>query len=154
MNWQGDGMARIESSLQVSKSVAEVYRFMNVPDNHARFIPNMQEFKQTSSGTFGQVGTKVRGLLNYFGILKIEVPYEIIEAEPDHRLAMKGKMGPVQFKDGYILDPAEKGTRINFWLELNPTGWSVLLKPFAGLIGRIHARETLANLKRELNGNQ
>ena len=147
-------MARIESSLQVSKSVPEVYRFMSVPDNHARFIPNMAEFRQTSGGAFGQVGTKVQGLLNYFGILKIEVPYEIIEAEPDHRLAMKGKMGPVQFRDGYILDPVGQGTRINFWLELNPTGWAVLLKPIAGLIGWIHARETLANLKRELNGSR
>lgn len=147
-------MARIESSLQVEKPVPEVYRFMSVADNHARFIPNMAEFKQTSAGAFAQVGTKVRGLLNYFGILKIEVPYEIIEVEPDRSLAMKGKMGPVQFKDGYILDPAGGGTRINFWLELNPTGWAVLLKPFARLIGRIHARETLANLKRELNGSK
>ena len=147
-------MTRIESSLDVPKSVAEVYRFMSLPDNHARFIPNMEEFKQTSNGAFGQAGTKVRGLLNYFGILKIEVPYEIIDVEPDHRLAMKGKMGPIQFKDGYILDPVGQGTRINFWLELNPTGWAVLFKPFAGLIGRIHASETLANLKRELNGNQ
>jgi hypothetical protein len=126
---------------------------MSVADNHARFIPNMAEFKQTSSGPFGQVGTTVRGLLNYFGIVKIEVPYEIIEIEPDRRLAMKGRMGPVQFKDGYILSPIRQGTQIKFWLELNPSGWAVLLKPFAGLIGRIHARETLANLKRELNAS-
>jgi uncharacterized protein YndB with AHSA1/START domain len=144
-------MARIESSMQVSKSIGDVFRFMSVPDNHARFIPNIAEFKQTSAGTFAQVGTKVRGLLSYFEILKIEVPYEIIEVEPDRRLAMTGKMGPVQFKDGYILSPAGQGPQIKFWLELNPTGWAILLKPFTGLIGRIHARETLANLKRELN---
>ena len=125
---------------------------MNIAENHARFIHNMAEFKQISNGPFGQVGTTMRGVLSYFGIVKIEVPYEIIEVEPDQRLAMKGKMGPVQFKDGYILSPAGQGTQINFWLELNPTGWSVLLKPIAGLIGRIHAHETLANLKRELNG--
>ena len=145
-------MARIESSLQVSKPVRDVFGFMNIAENHARFIPNMAEFKQISNGPFGQVGTTMRGVLSYFGIVKIEVPYEIIEVEPDQRLAMKGKMGPVQFKDGYVLSPAGQGTQINFWLELNPTGWSVLLKPIAGLIGRIHAHETLANLKRELNG--
>ena len=147
-------MARIESSLQVSKPVADVYRYMSVADHHARFIPNMAKFEQTSGGAFGQVGTKVRGLLSYFGIFKIEVPYEIIEAEPDRSLAMEGKMGPFLFRDGYILDPAAGGTRIRFWLELDPTGWAVLLKPFVGLIGRIHARETLTNLKRELNDSQ
>jgi hypothetical protein len=125
---------------------------MNIAENHARFIPNMAEFKQTSTGPFGQVGTTIKGVLRYFGIVKIEVPYEIIEVELDYRLAMKGEMGPIRFMDGYILSPTAQGTQIKFWLELNPTGWSVLLKPIAGWIGRIHAHETLANLRRELNG--
>lgn len=144
-------MARIESSIQVSKPVTDVFAFMNTADNHARFIPNMTEFKQTSSGAFGQVGATVKGLLTYLGFIRIEVPYEIIEHEPHKRLAMKGRMGPFLFRDGYVLSPADQGTQIKFWLELTPTGWAVLLKPFAGLIGRIHAYETLANLKRELN---
>lgn len=144
-------MARIESSIQVSNPVADVFGFMSVPENHARFIPNMAEFEQTSSGAFGQVGATVRGLLRYFGMIRIEVPYEIIEHEPERRLAMKGRMGPIQFRDGYILHPTGDGTQIDFWLELNPTGWGVFMKPFAGLIGRIHAYETLRNLKRELN---
>lgn len=144
-------MARIESSIQVSKQVADVFGFMNMPESHARFIPNMAEFEQTSSGAFGRVGATVRGLLRYFGLIQIEVPYEIIEHEPDRRIAMKGKMGPFLFEDGYVLHPTDQGTRIDFWLELNPTGWGTLLKPFAGIIGRIHAYETLRNLKRELN---
>ena len=67
---------------------------------------------------------------------------------------MKGTMGPVQFRDGYVLSSVKQGTQIKFWLELHPTGWAVVLKPFAGFIGWIHARETLANLNRELNGSQ
>lgn len=144
-------MTRIESNIQVSKNVGDVSAFLDNPKNHAKFIPNMAEFKQTSSGAFGQPGATARGFLRYFGILKIAVSYEIIEHEPNHRLAMKGKMGPVQFTDGYILNATENGTQINFWLELNPTGWAILFRPFAGLIGRIHAWETLRNLKKELN---
>jgi hypothetical protein len=59
-------------------------------------------------------------------------------------------MGPVLFKDGYILRKDGQGTEIKFWLELIPTGWTKLLSPVAGLIGRIHAWETLRNLRREL----
>jgi hypothetical protein len=146
-------MTRIESTVLVSKSVEDVYEFLNRCESHLKFIPRMTKLDQTSHGAFGQVGTRLSGMLNYFGI-RIPVQYELIELEPIHRLAMKGQMGPVDFRDGYILSRAGDGTQINFWLELNPIGWLNLMKPFAGLIGRIHAYETLRNLKRELNESQ
>lgn len=143
-------MARIESDIQVTKQVEDVFAFMNVAENHARFIPNMVEFKQTSAGAFGRVGATANGLLRYLGIIKIPVSYEIIEHDLNHKLAMKGKMGPVLFMDGYVLSPSENGAQIKFWLELNPTSWTKLFSPFAKLIGKIHAYETLRNLKQEL----
>jgi hypothetical protein len=63
---------------------------------------------------------------------------------------MNGQMGPVLFKDGYILRKNGAGTEIKFWLDLLPTGWAKVFSPFMGLIGRIHAWETLRNLRREL----
>ena len=143
-------MARIESVIQVKKQVEDVFAFMNVAENHARFIPNMVEFKQTSPGAFDRVGTTANGLLRYLGSIKIPVSYEVIEHDLNCTLAMKGKMGPVFFKDGYVLSPSENGARIKFWLELEPTGWAKLFSPFAKLIGKIHAYETLRNLKRAL----
>jgi len=143
-------MARIESVIHVKKQVEDVFAFMNVAENHVRFIPNMVEFRQTSAGTFGRVGATANGLLRYLGIIKIPVSYEIIEHDPNHALAMKGKMGPVLFKDGYVLSPSENGARIKFWLELNPTGWARLFSPFAKLIGKIHVYETLTNLRKQL----
>ena len=143
-------MARIESVIQVKKQVEDVFAFMNVAENHARFIPNMVEFKQTSAGAFGRVGATANGLLRYLGIVKIRVSYELIEHDLNHALAMKGKMGPVFFKDGYVLSPSANGAQIKFWLELNPTGWTKLFSPFAKLIGKVHGYETLRNLKKEL----
>jgi hypothetical protein len=105
--------------------------------------------EQTSGGAFGQVGATVRGVLRYFGI-RIPVDYEIIEHQPHQRLAMRGRVGPVLFKDGYILSAEKGGTRILFWLELTMSGLARLFSPFAGLIGRVHAYETLANLKKVL----
>ena len=143
-------MARIESVIQVKKQVEDVFAFMNIAENHARFIPNMVEFRQTSAGTFGRVGATANGLLRYLGIVKIRVSYEIIEHDLNHTLTMKGKMGPVFFKDGYVLSPSANGAQIKFWLELNPTGWTKLFSPFAELIGKVHGYETLRNLKKEL----
>ena len=143
-------MARIESTLVVPRSLEEVFGFLNAPESHARFIPNMAEFRQTSSGTFGRLGATAQGLLSYFGLLKIKVQYEIIEHELNHRVAMNGQMGPVLFKDGYVLSRNGTGTEIKFWLDLFPTGLAKVFSPFLGVIGRIHAWETLRNLKREL----
>jgi hypothetical protein len=63
---------------------------------------------------------------------------------------MNGQMGPVQFKDGYVLSRNEKGSEVKFWLEITPRGWVKLFSPFMGVIGKIHAWETLRNLEREL----
>jgi hypothetical protein len=143
-------MARIESTIIVPRSIQDTFAFLNAAESHARFIPNMVELKQTSQGAFGRVGTTASGILSYFGLLKIPVKYEIIEHQPVNGLAMNGLMGPVAFKDGYLLNGNGANTEITFWLELNPTGWTKIFKPFAGLIGRIHAWETLRNLKREI----
>jgi hypothetical protein len=127
----------------------KIFSFLNASESHLHFIPRMTKLMQTSPGIFGQVGTTLAGMLNYFGI-RIPVQYEIIEYEFNHRLAMKGQMGPVLFRDGYILKKHANGTEIRFWLELIPAGWARIFSPFAGLIGKIHAWETLRNLKREL----
>jgi hypothetical protein len=143
-------MARIESTILVNPALEEVFAFLNAPESHARFIPNMATFQQTSPGVFGKIGATARGLLSYFGLVKIPVQYKIIEHEPNRRLAMQGQMGPILFKDGYVLSKNGAGTEIRFWLDLLPTGWMKFLSPFMGLIGKIHAWETLRNLKREL----
>jgi len=143
-------MSRIESTLLVQKTVEETYAFLSKPESHRKFIPRCTEFKQTSQGTFGRVGATAAGMLNYFGI-KIPVKYEIIENVPNQTIAMDGLMGPVAFKDGYVLNGHNGGTEIKFWLELRPTGWAKIFSPFAGLIGKVHAWETLKNLKREIN---
>lgn len=142
-------MAHIESSILVPKSTEDIFSFLNQRESHLHFIPRMIALHQTSQGDFGRVGTTADGMLNYFGV-KIPVNYEIIEHELNNRLAMKGKMGPILFKDGYVLSAAEDGTKIKFWLELLPTGWTKLFTPFSKMIGKIHAWETLRNLKREL----
>ena len=143
-------MTHIESTMIVQRPLEEVFAFLNTAESHARFIPNMAEFRQISPGVFGRVGARAQGVLSYFGLMKIKVPYEIIEHELNRSVAMSGQMGSILFKDGYILRKNGSGTEIKFWLDLLPTGWARLLSPFMGLIGRIHAWETLRNLRQEL----
>jgi hypothetical protein len=143
-------MARIESAVIVSKGIEDVFAFLSKRESHLNYIPRMISLAQTSRGKYAQVGGTSEGVLNYFGV-KIPVKYEIIENVSNQSLAMNGSMPFVNFKDGYVLSKHNDGTEIKFWLELNLTGWTRIFFPFAGLIGKVHAWETLRNLRREIS---
>lgn len=142
-------MARVESDIRVPMKVEDVFAFLNKRESHRSFIPRMIALEQTSLGEFGRSGTMLSGMLNYFGV-RIPVTYEILDVKPNAALSMNGKMGPVDFTDGYLLSSNGDSTQIRFWLDLQPSGWTRVFSPFMGLIGRIHAWETLRNLKSEL----
>lgn len=141
--------SRIEETVLINRPVEDIFTFLNLPENHPKFVPGMLEFKKTSPGPLGQVGATVRGVRQFLG-RRMELPYEITEYEPNNRLAMKGAMGPVTFRDGYVLESLGPSTRVKFWLELTLTGVMILVRPFLAIIGRIHANETLTNLKKAL----
>ena len=140
---------RLESTILINRPAADVFAFLSIPENHAQFVPGMLEFKKTSPGPLGQVGASARGVRRILG-QKMELPYEITEHEPGNRLGMKGRMGPIAFKDGYVLDAVGASTRVKFWLELSLNGVMKLANPFVVLVGKTHAEETLANLKKNL----
>jgi hypothetical protein len=142
-------MARLEASQLINRSVEDVFAFLTAPANHPKFVPGMLEFQQTSAGAFGQVGATARGVRRDFGQRR-DLPYEVIEFQPQKRLAMKGSIGGIAFRDGYTLESRGTGTRVGFWLEVMPNGVLRLAQPLIALIGRAHASETLGNLKRVL----
>ena len=74
-------MHRIEKSILVKRSPERIFAFMSVAANHARFIPNMIDFRQTSPGAFGQPGSTMRGTLRLLG-WELQVPYALVEFQP------------------------------------------------------------------------
>lgn len=140
---------RLESTILIHRPAEDVYAFLNTAENHTKFVPGMLEFKKTSPGPLAQVGASVRGVRRFLGY-KLELPYEITECEPGNRLGMQGQMGPLTFRDGYILEKTGDGTRVRFWLEPVLTGLMKLAQPFVAFIGKAHANETLVNLKKAL----
>jgi carbon monoxide dehydrogenase subunit G len=141
--------SRLEVSRVVDKPVEEIFAFINIPENHTKFVPGMLEFRKTSPGPLGQVGATIQGMRRVLG-QKVELPYEIIEFEQNKKLGMKGLLGPISFRDGYILDSMGSKTRITFWLEFLLNGVMNLAKPFLIPWGRLHGNETVTNLKKLL----
>lgn len=140
---------RLEATILIDRPAADIFAFLNVPENHPKFVPGMLEFKKTSPGPLDRVGATIRGVRQFLG-RRMELPYEITEYEPGNRLGMKGAMGPIIFEDGYVLDSMGNSTRVRFWLEPTLSGLMKIAKPFVVWQGKIHANETLTNLKRAL----
>jgi uncharacterized protein YndB with AHSA1/START domain len=140
---------RLEATILINRPAEDIFAFLSIPENHPKFVPGMLEFRKTSPGPLERVGATIRGVRQFLG-QKMELPYEITEYEPGNRLGMKGALGPITFKDGYVLDPVGNSTRVKFWLELTLTGLMKLARPFVIVLGKTHADETLANLKSTL----
>lgn len=144
---------RLEATILIDKPAEDVFTFLHNPDNHPKFVPGMLEFKKASPGPIEQVGTSIQGVRRFLG-RRMELPYEITEYQRGTCLGMKGAMGPIRFRDGYVLQPLGTRTRVNFWLEPTLTGLMRLARPFVALVGKAHAYETLVNLKKALEGSK
>jgi carbon monoxide dehydrogenase subunit G len=140
---------RHESTILINRPAEDIFAFLNNPDNHPKFVPGMLEFKKTSPGPFEQIGTSVQGVRKFLG-QRMELPYEITEFQQGNKLGMKGAMGPIKFKDGYVLESMGPNTRVKFWLEFTLTGLMKLTQPLFDIVGKAHAHETLTNLKRAI----
>ena len=140
---------RLEATILIHRPADDIFTFLNNPENHPKFVPGMLEFKKISPGPFEQIGTSVQGVRRFLG-LRMELPYEITEYQRGSRLGMKGVLGPITFKDGYVLESMGPNTRVKFWLEFMLTGVLKISRPFLAVVGKTHAHETLANLKKAI----
>jgi hypothetical protein len=145
-------MDKLEASVLIERSAEDVFAFIQVPENHPKFVPGMLEFRKTSPGPLGQVGETVRGLRRFLG-RKMELPYVITEYEQDSKLGMKGAIGPITFEDGYVLAPMGGRTQVKFWLRPTLSGLAKLVRPIIVQMGKAHAVETLDGLKKAMETN-
>ena len=143
------GVTRLEAGVSIGRRAEDIFAFLAVTENHAKFVPGLLEFRKVAPGPSGEVGAAIRGVRRFMG-RRVELPYEITEHEPGRKLGMQGRLGPLRFKYGYLLQPTGGSTQVRFRLEMTLTGLAKLAAPLVLLIGRIHAGETLAGLKKAL----
>ena len=146
-------MSRAEVTTSINRPAAVVFEFLASPENHPRFVPGMVELHQTSPGAFGSVGATLRGMRRDF-FVQTPLSYEVTEYQPGSKLSLRGAMGAIGFEDGYIVEPDGGRTRVTFWLKLKPKGLMWLATPVLALLGRQHAAETIANLRRAVETNR
>ncbi|MDP9225423.1 MAG: SRPBCC family protein [Actinomycetota bacterium] len=125
-----------ESRVRINRPVEDVFAFLSRPENHARFVPGVQDF-QVTSGTMAE-GANAVGTRRVLGMVR-RLPYRISVYQPNRVLGMTTQMGPLQGGATYYLDSeGAYVTRVRFVVE---GGFRGLLRVADGLLARTLTRD-------------
>jgi uncharacterized protein YndB with AHSA1/START domain len=90
-----------EDSVSINRPVEVVFAFLARPENHARFVPHVREFRLTSRTMVE--GAVAVGTRRVFGSVR-RLPYRISAFEPSRVLAMTTALGPLMGSATYHLE--------------------------------------------------
>jgi carbon monoxide dehydrogenase subunit G len=101
-----------ENSVSINRPVEDVFAFLARPENHARFVPGVLEFRLTSSTMVE--GAEAVGTRRVFGSVR-RLPYRISAFEPNRVLAVATALGPLEGSATYRVEgTAGSVTRVRF----------------------------------------
>jgi len=144
-------MARAQISATIMRPVAEVFAVLSNPENTPKWSSGSLESKKTSAGPMG-VGTTTRSVSRFLG-RRIESENEITEFEPNKKFASKSKSGPFPMEASMTFEPIEGGTRVNFTIEAEPSGFFKLAEPLIVSIAKRQFQSDLDNAKDLMEAN-
>ncbi len=119
---------KFTNTVTISRQPAEVFAFLahfeNVPLwNHA-----ISETRKITGGPV-DVGSRYRQTRTV--PTRTEETFEVTELQPDHRLSIRGALGPFQGEITYVLEPAGNATALTNTMNLQPSGALRLVAPLA-----------------------
>lgn len=108
-------MINIEESIIINRPIAEVFAYMTDLRNAPEWQSGLLEMRHTSEGPV-RIGTKFVGVRRFLG-RKIESTMEIVEHEPNTKLAWKTISGPTPFASSWLFESTAEGTKVIWNLE-------------------------------------
>jgi uncharacterized protein YndB with AHSA1/START domain len=135
---------RFSNTITIERPPSEVFAYLADFENLPRWNHAISETHKMTPGAPG-VGsryTQVRTIPK-----RSEETFEVIEFEPDHRLAVQGTFGPLTGQATYVLQPSNNGTTLRNDMDLQPGGVVSLVAPLATWRVRAAVAENLRTLK-------
>lgn len=137
-------MTTVAETIMISKSPAEVFRFISDLNNIPAWNPEVKTFKLVTPGA-----TKVGS--SFIEESKIgSVNCEVTEVSPDKALAFSGTSSAMDFAERIMVEPADKGAKITLTGSVEPKGLWKLLQPIIAAEFKNNSKQQLAALKNQL----
>ena len=145
-------MAKVESTVRIARPVAEIFRFFLDLDKNARLTdPNVESVVKTPEGPTGP-GTTFRFRQKALGKVR-ETTTTFTSLEPNRKIEMEARLGPLRPKGTITVDQANGGTTVVVRLSPNPVGLLKLFSPIFARIGQKVWDKRLARLKAALESS-
>jgi uncharacterized protein YndB with AHSA1/START domain len=141
-------VARIETSIIINRPVDEVFAAASNMDNLPKWSTATLEAEITSEGP-PREGSTVRLVGTFLG-RRIESDAQFTEFEPPHHFAMATTSGPVAFRNRWIFEPSDGGTKVTGVNEAETSGFLKMVRiaePIAIRMGKRQLEADIANLK-------
>lgn len=138
-------MIRREVETFVDRPIEEVFAYLADFNNIPRHDPWVEEIERTSSGPVG-VGATWRSVRR-MGRRHIEAPIELVEYEPNRRLAIVSESGPISVKAAQTFEPSGTGTLVREVVTMSISGPLRIMQPVIGRSVRKQAEETHRRFK-------
>jgi uncharacterized protein YndB with AHSA1/START domain len=145
-------MAKLESTVTIARPVEEVFRFFLDLDRNARKTdPKIESVARTPEGPI-RPGTTFHFRQRALGRMR-ETTTTFVAIEPNRKIEMDARLGPIRPKGAITFDQTNLGTMITVRLNPNPVGPLKLLASVFARIGQRVWDNRLARLKRVLEAS-
>jgi uncharacterized protein YndB with AHSA1/START domain len=114
------------NTITINRHPAEVFEFLAHFENVPLWNYAVSETRKVSGGSVG-VGSHYRQTRTLPA--RSEETFEVTEFELDHRLSIRGPLGPFRAEVTYVLVPVEHGTALTNTMHLQPSGPLRLVSP-------------------------
>lgn len=141
-------MRRIERSAFIQRPAGEVFAFLAAFDRNPEWETGVLRTTQVPDGPVA-IGTRLIEERSFLG-RHIRTTYEVVEYEPDRRIALESRSGPVQVRGGYTVTPVDGGVRVTDVAEFETGGFFKLAEPLFTRAARSTIDRNLASLKHAL----
>ena len=119
---------KFTNTITINRQPAEVFAFLANFENVPRWNYAISETRNVTGGSVG-VGSRYRQTRTL--PTRSEEMFEVTEFEPDHRLSIRGQLGPFHAEVAYVVAPVENGTTLTNTVNLQPSGPLRLIAPLA-----------------------
>lgn len=119
---------KFTNTITIVRAPADVFAYLAHFENIPRWNYAIAETRKVTAGPVG-VGTRYRQVRTVPS--RSEESFEVVEFEPDHRLAIRGRIGPLSGDIAYQLADSGPATILTNTCDLSAAGPVSLLAPLA-----------------------
>jgi uncharacterized protein YndB with AHSA1/START domain len=138
---------KFTNTITINRQPAEVFAFLAHFENVPLWNYAISETRKDTGGSVG-VGSRYRQTRTL--PTRSEETFEVTEFELDHRLSIRGPLGPFHAEVGYVVAPADNGTSLTNTMNLQPRGPLRLIAPLAASGVKSAVAANLGTLKQLL----